>query len=136
MLAPVKLATTAIAAILSTASVQNAVETFRLTRSNTRLPEKDGSPSLILNKYLQHGVESEQAGFNAKVPQGFSSEDVIEDLRSMSRKDLLTLFKYCDPPDDLNEIEGEWDGILLDNNFVLVRSDRTEHYVFIILHQS
>jgi hypothetical protein len=49
-----------------------------------------------------------------------SSSDIIHNLKKMSRKELLELFLKCEPPTDLDDVLGSWDGILLQNNFVLV----------------
>jgi hypothetical protein len=54
------------------------------------------------------------------IPKDKNDQDVIHDLKRMPRRDLIQLFLYCDVPHDLNEISGDWDGILLDNNSILV----------------
>lgn len=44
-----------------------------------------------------------------------STEAVISKAKSMKRKDLLELYFNSRGPTDLQEIKGEWDGCLLDN---------------------
>lgn len=61
-----------------------------------------------------------QLGGEISIPIGKSRDDVLNDLKSMRRKDILSLFQHCEVPDDFNTIQGEWDGLLLNNNLVLV----------------
>ena len=48
-----------------------------------------------------------------------SQEKVLERIQSMPRNELLELFLSSDPPTSLESINGEWNGILLNNNIVL-----------------
>ena len=45
-----------------------------------------------------------------------SPSSVVQDLKSMTRANLLNIFSNSHTPLSLSEIEGEWDGCLLDNN--------------------
>ena len=126
-----KFAASTVAAILSTATIHNVVETFSVcSPSNNSNIFKD--PSSILNHYLQQNYNNNDDTENnnlisnkccVKVPEGKSKDDILQDLQTMNRRELLTLFKHCDVPDDLDIIEGDWDGILLNNNLVLVREE-------------
>lgn len=122
MIAPLKLATTAVAAILSTATIHNTVETFFTI--NNSLKGRDasiiGSSNSVLAQYLPHRNLTDDKNEVCEVPLGKTKDEIIKDFKSMSRKELVTLFQYCKVPDDLGVIEGDWDGLLLNNNLVLV----------------
>ena len=49
-----------------------------------------------------------------------SPESVLERLKSMKRSDLIHLFKVSRTPTDLAELEGEWNGCLLNNNGLIM----------------
>jgi hypothetical protein len=49
-----------------------------------------------------------------------SSSDMVKHLQSLNRQELLELFKASEVPADLSDIEGEWDGVLLENNGILM----------------
>ena len=44
-----------------------------------------------------------------------STESVVSKIQSMKRKELLELYFSSRGPQEMTEIEGEWDGCLLDN---------------------
>lgn len=130
-----KFAASTVAAILTTATIHNTFETFSIcSPSNNSNVFKD--PSSILNHYLQEHDNNKNDGtstcsdidngnlisnkYFVKVPEGKSKLEILQDLQTMNRRELVTLFKHCDVPDDLGAIEGDWDGILLNNNLVLV----------------
>ena len=122
---PIIASVTVAATLITTATVNNVIETISIC-SDPRVTINDNDT--ILNQYL---TISDQGNENSKksdsdqeiiahVPHGKTKSGVINDLKSMKRKDLVRLFKHCDAPDDLSMIEGEWDGLLLNNNLVLV----------------
>lgn len=46
----------------------------------------------------------------------------VKEIQSLPRHELLRLYLYtCEPPADLSEIDGDWNGVLLDNGSVLTR---------------
>lgn len=45
-----------------------------------------------------------------------TTHEAVSQLQSMKRKDLLQLFLSCEPPSNISDIQGEWNGCLLDNN--------------------
>lgn len=51
-----------------------------------------------------------------------TAQEAVSRLESMKRKELLELFLSCKAPSTVSEIQGEWNGSLLENNGrVLVR---------------
>jgi hypothetical protein len=48
------------------------------------------------------------------------SSDTVKHLQSLNRQELLELFKSCEVPADLSDIEGDWDGTLLENNGLIM----------------
>lgn len=82
----------------------------------------------ILDEYISVNPTTEGEGkYSISIPNSKTDEEIINDLKQMSRKDLMTLFLCCnidyhqEHEDDvlLDEIRGDWDGILLNNNFIL-----------------
>ena len=62
-----------------------------------------------------HVAKQEDSTFSPFQPTD-STETVISKVQQMKRKELLELyFTGSRGPNDMSEIEGEWDGILLDN---------------------
>ena len=51
-----------------------------------------------------------------------STDDIVQELQRMKRKNLIQLFLHCEAPSpkELDALKGSWDGTLLDNNSVLV----------------
>lgn len=158
ILSTVQVIASAAAAILTTATIHNVVETYLISSSSfssspSNVPLND-SKSLVA-QYLGTNwnydedkkksdtnsdstttttttvatattatttCSSNNLHFKSTVPIGKTEQDVIHDLQCMNRRDLLTVFKHCHVvPHDQSSIEGEWDGILLNNNLVLVR---------------
>ena len=133
MLSIVPIVTSAAAtavAILTAATVHNTAETYFICSRQNSINRSvdDTNDNSIIHQYLLpiNSLDEERRddihmeNTVITVPDGKSKDDVINDLKSMKRKELLTLFKYCEVTDDLDMIEGEWDGTLLNNNLVLV----------------
>ena len=150
MLMSIKLAASAVAAIITTATINNTVETFSIinsSQSNNIIHQK--SSSSVLDQYLlwedkdpttssssssslssttyntkQELKNNNNNNVKIKIPNGKSKDEVIQDFQRMSRKELLILFQYCDDvltdDYDLSDIQGSFDGVLLNNNLVLV----------------
>ncbi len=142
-----KVIASAAAAILTTATINNTIETISIISSQphhhsiSHNPNTGTESEAILSQYLTV-IQSEDDSkkhqnqctkFVTTVPMYKSKKDVLHDLQCMKRKDLLTLFKYCDNNQIINDsielstndcmslIQGEWNGLLLHNNLVLVR---------------
>ena len=45
---------------------------------------------------------------------------MVQHLQSLKREDLLEIFRVSQAPKDLSQIEGEWNGYLLENNGVVM----------------
>jgi hypothetical protein len=167
ILSTVQVIASAAAAILTTATIHNVVETYLISSSSfssspSNVPLND-SKSLVAQYLVTNWnydedkkksdtnsdstttttttvatvatvatattattatttCSSNNLHFKSTVPIGKTEQDVIHDLQCMNRRDLLTVFKHCHVvPHDQSSIEGEWDGILLNNNLVLVR---------------
>ena len=50
-----------------------------------------------------------------------SDDEVLKDLKNLSRKELLGLYLFCSDPSDIRcAWDGEWRGELLDNGLIMV----------------
>lgn len=68
--------------------------------------------------------------FSTWVPPA-TPHEAVSQLESMKRKELLELFLSFKAPSNLSDIEGEWNGCLLENNgWILVRTKKMSmcHY--------
>jgi len=101
------------------ASVYNMYEMFALARRHNR------KQSPQISSPLNSDMMSQAASWE-------SLDEAIEELRTMKRKDLISLFLDCEHPgiNDLavtsektNEDDWVYDGYLLDNGPILVRDD-------------
>lgn len=84
-------------ASLATACVRNMLETSRISRVTEEV--SSGAEQIVL---------PEEACV--------SSEALVEHLQSLSRAELLRIFLQSLPPTDADDIRGEWNGVLLNNN--------------------
>ena len=97
MIPLVNIAAAAVTAVLTFSSGKNMLQTVALSRQNNQ----------------------NQASFSIqglKLQPEDSTETVVSKVQSMKRKDLLQLYSSSRSPKDLEEVQGEWDGCLLDNN--------------------
>ncbi len=98
------------------ASIRNMAETIYISSTCSDPSSTLALPSSsILSTYLSIDDSGKRI---VSVPDSKSTDDIIDDLRVMERKDLLKLFLHCDAPDGTTE--GDFDGILLNNNAILV----------------
>ena len=122
-------AAAAAAAILAGSSGLNMYQTYQLSsyldadRRGTLPRPPSSPPSATLAEYLPPAAA---AGYRrplvALAPPEKSVDDVLRDLRSMSRSELLNLFLRCPAPRDAAAAAGEWDGTLLDNGGIVMSS--------------
>ena len=89
-------------ATLATSSGINMWQTINSIRTTSTSPEMDGQLLTITGK---------------------SSHQIVEELQRMNRQEILSLFLACSSI-QLDDLDGEWDGLLLDNNtWIMVRID-------------
>lgn len=119
-------------AILTYASARNMLETTHIT--NLVKNEKNSIEKILEQRFdplLTQYISSNDSGNLIVCPKGKCSTEIIEDLKKMKRKDLLLLFLLCDAPLDEKDIHGDWDGVLLNNNSVLVGNESNP---YLLLH--
>jgi len=100
--------------------VINMIQTVNISERFLKKPVDKHGNHEIMQQYLN--VPMVDGTTTASAPNGKSSDDVIQDLKKLKRNELLTLFLHCDDVTDssLKEIQGNWDGILLDNNGIVM----------------
>ena len=102
---------------ITMASLRNMQQTFFITTTynchNRPSSNKQKNGPFVTSK-------DDDKLWNVSYKSTSSSDTIIHNLKQMSRKELLELFLKCEPPTDLNDVLGSWDGILLQNNLVLV----------------
>jgi len=101
VLGAAKTTTAVITAVLALSSVRNVFQTITISRT---FGEVSSSTSL-LPTFAEKGADV-----------------VVEELKTLKRKDLLRLFLECAAPSDVSVTEGHWDGQNLDNNGVVMTS--------------
>ena len=87
----VNLAAAAVTAVLAVSSGRNMMQTVHV------------------------GRQENHAGVGSAFQPTDSTETVISQVQAMKRKELLELYFSSRGPKEMAEIEGEWDGCLLDN---------------------
>jgi hypothetical protein len=94
------LAVAAVTAVLTISSGRNMFQTWNLSRQTTEFQREDSIlPSLFFD----------------------TTAMAIGEIQAMKRKDLMKLYFSSRGPQNLQQVRGEWNGILLDNNgFVMV----------------
>ena len=109
MIPLVNLVTAAVTTVLAVSSGRNMLQTATLSRSSARQEQEQQQQPLPLSLPLL-------------LPED-STETVVSKIKSLKRKELLQLYFHSRGPQNLNEVKGEWDGLLLDNNsWVMVRT--------------
>jgi hypothetical protein len=84
---------------LAISSLRNIHQTALIQSQQKELAE--GEPSLIYEKIV---------GKN-------KSDEVLRDLKNLSRRELFELYLLCSDPSEMQgSLDGEWCGTLLDNN--------------------
>jgi hypothetical protein len=96
----VNLAAAAVTAVLAVSSGRNMIQTVSVSRQNNL-------NCIVGDRFLP--TDSTQA--------------VVSKIQTMKRKELLELYFTSRGPKDMQEIDGEWDGCLLDNqSWIMVSS--------------
>jgi len=108
-------AAAAVTATLALSSGRNMVQTFQVSREHQRSRERSLSSSIPAPAIHRFSLDSQA-----------TTASVVKQIEQMNRKELVEVFLSCEAPTDLSEIQGEWNGVLLDNNgFVMVGSTQT-----------
>jgi hypothetical protein len=117
MILPVaRAAVTAIAASLAYNTGRNVYETIQITKSTlhpTPNSLTDGHTSVV------HVAEDSPSSNRILLdPVAISSMPTsVVELQALSRRQIINLYNnHCIVPNDLSIIDGEWQGILLNNN--------------------
>eukprot|EP00563_Minutocellus_polymorphus_P011055 CAMPEP_0181070906 /NCGR_PEP_ID=MMETSP1070-20121207/27735_1 /TAXON_ID=265543 /ORGANISM="Minutocellus polymorphus, Strain NH13" /LENGTH=233 /DNA_ID=CAMNT_0023151821 /DNA_START=139 /DNA_END=836 /DNA_ORIENTATION=- len=54
-------------------------------------------------------------------PSDKSVDDIVSDLQQLRRSEFLELWMGCEaPPQNMKSVDGDWNGVLLDNNGILM----------------
>jgi hypothetical protein len=64
---------------------------------------------------LQSVVISHCAPIDLQMPT------TVTQLAVLNRRQILEIYKQCEVPNDISDLQGEWNGMLLKNNAILVR---------------
>lgn len=97
------IAAAAVTAVLTFSSGKNMLQTVSLSRQNSNNVSNNNQQLLF-------------TGIAGALQPDDSTKTVISKVQCMNRKELLELYFRSRGPADLSEIEGAWDGCLLDNN--------------------
>jgi len=114
----IKAAASVATGVLAFSSARNIAET--ISRTSSREDQAAGvvNQSPLLQKYIS---SDERRSLSLSVPEDKTSDEIVQDLKQMKRKELLTLFLLCEKPTaEKDALLGSWDGSLLNNNSVLV----------------
>jgi hypothetical protein len=110
--------------VLAFSSIRNVAETiYLINKGVSNVPAAAAAATSITtldksNAILQQYIDPSNS--EMQVPSSKNTEDIIEDLRQMKRQELLKLFMLCEAPKETEILQGSWDGILLNNNQILV----------------
>jgi len=100
MLPLVKLAAAAATTVLTVSSGKNMFQTATIAHEHNQRP----------SSYFSSATSS-----MSTLRPGDSTNAIVSKMQAMKRKELLELYFCSRAPQDFSEIQGEWDGILLDN---------------------
>jgi hypothetical protein len=132
MILPIaKAAAGAITATLALSSGRNMLQTFQLSRAHQETT--DTKAPWVPPSLHRHLTDPDPTSTT------LTANSIVSDLEELGRKELVELFLACQPPTSAAEIEGEWNGVLLENNgFVLVRSNYSfggtcESFIFVAM---
>lgn len=104
VLASIKVAATAVAAIITASSLTNMSQTFSVSRQQP-----------ITSANMAMALELKNALTRC------SQDESLSMLQGLTRKDLLYLYRVCAAPSSTDAYAGkEWNGLLLNNNSVVM----------------
>lgn len=117
-------------AVLALASCRNALETVSLRSKfaaelhnhHNSNNERSEQISTMLGVNQPNVLVASTAAVHGSIAEEENSTNpsiILRNLQSLSRHDLLQTFLASAPPTSLESIQGEWNGILLNNNAVL-----------------
>lgn len=118
----IKAAASLATGVLAFSSARNIAETISIMSSQEDQTAEVVDKSPLLQKYISSDKKI-GSSISLLVPNDKTSDDIVQDLKQMKRKELLTLFLLCEAPTATAEKDvllGSWDGTLLNNNSVLV----------------
>jgi hypothetical protein len=100
-----KAATAVIATIVTMNSCRNMIQTYQFASDHSKRQFNNNENSAIQ----------------------LSRESIMDDIQKLNRLQILKLyFEHCREPESLDEIDGEWNGVLLHNNGLV----RTPEFLF------
>jgi hypothetical protein len=125
VVAPLTVAVAATVATLTASSLRNMWQT-RVTlidfknHNNNNLNHNDDKHSSSSSSYSSSSYSSSSSSSlhpsSLSLFHWTSTEECVHELRNMKRKQLLELFLQCPAPQSLEQVQGEWNGDLLDNH--------------------
>lgn len=102
----VNFAAAAVTAVLAVSSGQNMLQTLQASRKDDN---SNNNPRTLI-------------GAGKLIRPSETTDEVVAQIQSLKRHELLEIYFSSKAPKDLSEIEGQWDGCLLDNNsWIMVR---------------
>ena len=112
-------------AALGGSSAINMFQSFRLSEQNGQHQPASVKASRrrslqacamvvpVLEQYLEDG--------KICAPSDKSVEDIVSDMQQLRRSELMEFWMACEaPPQNMKSMDGDWNGVLLDNNGVLM----------------
>ena len=125
-----------VTATLAACSVTNMYETHQLLQTipTTTCTAANATVRLDPN-------DGDDDGYTLLTGSRHTSEQVVERLQGMKRKDLLQIFLSSEAPSSIDLIQGQWTGILLDNrSWVMVSATFKVRYArdswFVLVRES
>jgi hypothetical protein len=108
----IKAAAAGLTATLAASSAANMYQTFQIMQQATTASGETTSCEATTSSVVP---------FNDSATQSCSS--VLQKLEGMKRKELLQVYVTSEAPSELASVTGEWNGILLDNNLIIMVRD-------------
>jgi len=112
-------------AALGGSSAINMFQSFRLSEQNGQHQPASVKASRrrslqacamvvpVLEQYMEDG--------KICAPSDKSVKDIVSDLQQLRRSELMELWLACEaPPQNMKSMDGDWNGVLLDNNGMLM----------------
>ena len=85
-----------------------------------RISQKEHQQPATANTILEQYISSTGDG-KVSAPSNKSVDDIVADLQRLRRSEFLELWMACDAPaQNMKSVDGDWNGVLLDNNGLLM----------------
>ena len=97
----------------------NIGQMYQIVKNENNVDQ--GGSDCLYTKYITRDDKNNN-GLSTKIPKDLTLNDVMSDLNSMKRSDIIKLFVASSSPSKSSILIGDWNAVLLENNGLVMTS--------------